>query len=131
MHVVSGEGKLLATISPSNKSDDQFGASFYCDNFRDEKLKINDDRKVKLTLSDFQQDNVMILLTVKTNDLKGAKTEGMDYAKAWFRIQNEDTNQTLDYNNIDKVKADEEFEEAEDPEDGGDDDVGDDDEEPK
>ena len=54
IHIISGEGKVLATISPSNKSDEQFGASFYCDNFRDEKLKINDDRKVKLTLSDFQ-----------------------------------------------------------------------------
>lgn len=73
----------------------------------------------------------MIILTVKTNDLKGAKTEGMDYAKAWFRLQNEDTNQTLDYSYVDKVKADEEFEEPEEGEDAGDDDAGDDDEEPK
>ena len=71
-----------------------------------------------------------MLLTVKTNDLKGAKTEGVDYAKAWFRLQNEDTNQTLDYSYIDKVKANEEFEEPEDGEEAGDDDV-DEDEEPK
>ena len=53
IHVISGAGEVLATINPTNKTSQLFGASMFCDNFRDDKLKINDDRKVKLTLSDF------------------------------------------------------------------------------
>lgn len=41
------------------------------ENFRDEHLKINDDRKVRLTLSDFKDKrDVMLLLTVRMNDVK-------------------------------------------------------------
>ena len=60
----------------------------------------------------------MILLTVKTNDLKKDKVKAADYAKAWFRLQNEDTNQTLDYSYINAVK--EENEMADDEEGDGD-----------
>ena len=69
-HIVSGDGKILATIGPENKSVPDFGASYYCENFRDEKLKINDDRKIKLTFSDFTDINTCILLTVRVNDVK-------------------------------------------------------------
>ena len=92
VHVVSGSGEILATISPDTRFDARFGGSTYCENFRDERLKINDDRKVKITLSDFKDENTMILLTVKTNDLKKDKVKAADYAKAWFRLQNEDSN---------------------------------------
>ena len=62
--------------------------------FRDEKLKINDDRKVKLTLSDFKdRRNMMILLTVRMNDMKGQQEVKSDaFKQAWFRLTNEDTN---------------------------------------
>ena len=53
IHVISGEGKVLATINQTLKANENFGASMFCDNFRDDKLMINDDRKVKITLSDF------------------------------------------------------------------------------
>ena len=86
IHIIGGNGDVVATISPSNKAHEKYGGSNYCENFRDEKLKINDDRKVKLTLSDFQEENTMILLTVKTNDLKKEKVKATDYAKAWFRL---------------------------------------------
>ena len=46
------------------------------DNFRDEHLKINDDRKVRITLSDFKdRRDMMILLTVRMNDLKGQNVD--------------------------------------------------------
>ena len=89
--------------------------------FRDEKLKINDDRKVKLTLSDFNEKDTMILLTVRANDLSGEKVDVSQYANAWFRLQNEDTNQSLDYQYVKKVDLPEGFEEEaqeEAPEDG-------------
>ena len=72
IHVVLSDGSLNATISPNNKNDPNFGSSYYMDNFRDDHLKINDDRKVRLTLSDFKDKrDMMILLTVRMNDIKG------------------------------------------------------------
>ena len=99
------------------------------DNFRDDHLKINDDRKVRVTLSDFKdRRDMMILLTVRMNDLKGQKADKSAFSKAWYRLQNEDTNQTLDHSYIDKVKEDngieEDPEEPEAAEESGDEDAG-------
>ena len=110
IHIVNNEGNVVASIGPNQKTSDLFQASQYCENFRDDRLKINDDRKVKLTLSDFHDDDMMILLTVRVNDLSKAKVNPAAYQKAWFRLQNEDTNQTLDYSYVDDVKAKEGFE---------------------
>ena len=86
------------------------------DNFRDDHLKINDDRKVRVTLSDFKdRRDMMILLTVRMNDLKGMNADKTQYDKAWYRLQNEDSNQTLDHSYIDKVKEENGIE-PEDPE---------------
>ena len=111
IHVISGDGEVLATINPTTKSSDAFGASMFCDNFRDDKLKINDDRKVKLTLSDFRDKDTMILLTVRAFDLAGEKVDPAQYREAWFRLQNEDTNQSLDYEYVRKVNLPEGWEE--------------------
>ena len=93
VHVCLADGTLVTTISPSSKSDSNFGSSVYMEGFRDEKLKINDDRKVKLTLSDFKdRRNMMILLTVRVNDLKGQSVKADAFSQAWFRLTNEDTN---------------------------------------
>ena len=106
IHVILSDGTLVTTISPTNKNDASFGSSFYMDNFRDDHLKVNDDRKVRLTLSDFKdRRDMMILLTVRTNELKGVASNAATFAQAWYRLQNEDTNQTLDYSYIEKVKA--------------------------
>lgn len=53
----------------------------------------------------------MILLTVKTNDLRGKTLVEGEFDKAWYRLSNEDTNQTLDYKNIKKIDIPEGFEE--------------------
>ena len=71
---------------------------------------------------------MMILLTVRMNDLKGQKADKSAFSKAWYRLQNEDTNQTLDHSYIDKVKEDngieEDPEEPEAAEESGDEDAG-------
>jgi hypothetical protein len=46
----------------------------YCENFRDDLLKINDDRKIKMTLSDFTDPETLILMTVRVSDSKKTKT---------------------------------------------------------
>lgn len=105
IHVVLADGTVVASIGPNNKSHKDFGTSVYMENFRDDKLRINDDRKVRLTLSDFKdRRDMMILLTVRVNDLKGKIADPSLFKEAWFRLQNEDTNQTLDYSYIDAVK---------------------------
>ena len=79
IHVVLADGTLEATISPNNKNDQSYGSSYYMDNFRDDHLKINDDRKVRLTLSDFKdRRDMMILLTVRMNDTKAAEKGAFD-----------------------------------------------------
>lgn len=47
---------------------------------------------------------MMILLTVRMNDTKGVNPEA--FKQAWYRLQNEDTNQSIDYSYIEKVKKD-------------------------
>lgn len=104
------------------RTPENYKNSVYVENFRDDRLKINDDRKVKLTLSDFKdQHNMMILLTVRQNEVKGVAPEAFN--EAWFRLQNEDTNQSIDYHYIRDVKKDNGIEDAEEevkeePEDG-------------
>lgn len=80
------------------------------DNFRDDKLKINDDRKIRMDLEALRGPSVMIVCTVKTFDLrkeKGLKEGAFD--NAWFRLQNEDTNQSLDFINLKSVDLPEGF----------------------
>ena len=71
------------------------------DNFRDDKLRINDDKKIRMDLESLRSTSIMIVCTVKTYDLRKEKAikEGA-FDNAWFRLQNEDTNQSLDYTNI-------------------------------
>lgn len=57
-------------------------------NFRDDKIRINDDRKIEMQLSDFNEDaSVQVLLMVKTFDLRRERDlpENM-HNEAWFRL---------------------------------------------
>ena len=93
VHVILADGKIEANINSKNQGDPQYGGSYYMENFRDDHLKINDDRKVRLTLSDFKdRRDMMILLTVRITDLKGQNVDPKLYSQAWVRLQNEDTN---------------------------------------
>jgi hypothetical protein len=53
----------------------------------------------------------MILLTVKTHDLRKSPPKDGEFDRAWFRINNEDTNQTIDYMKIKNIEKPENFEE--------------------
>jgi hypothetical protein len=52
----------------------------------------------------------MILLTVREFDVskKGGHKEG-DLDRAWFRLSNDETNQTIDYSSIKKIDTPEDY----------------------
>lgn len=110
VHIIDSEGSVLASIGPKNKQTSVFPASLYTEGFRDDNLKVNDDRKVKMTLSDYEKDGTMILLTVRMHDVK---KNAANFNEAWFRLQNEDTNQTIDYSYVEKVLKQNGIEETE------------------
>lgn len=114
--IIDLEGDIVATINPETRSSEgtEVSGVTFCENFRDEKLKLNDDRKIKFNLGEFQKPGYMILLTVRTNDLRQIKNlNKADYNSAWFRLQNEDTFQSLDYTNVKDIQVPEGFEEEE------------------
>lgn len=69
--VVSGKGEVLARISPEQQTSAKFDGLRYLTGFRDDKLRINDDKKVKIDLTDFSDDaGVMVLLLVRSFDTR-------------------------------------------------------------
>ena len=80
-------------------------------------MKINDDRKVKVTLSQMKKPGRMILLLVRC--FEGVKPREGEFDRAWYRVVNEDTNQTIDYKKIKDIDKPEGWtEEAEEEGDG-------------
>jgi hypothetical protein len=53
--VVNNKGEIVTRISDSNDKCEEFPGLHYMDSFRDEKLTINDDRKVRMNLDDFME----------------------------------------------------------------------------
>ena len=47
----------------------------------------------------------MALLTVKTFDLRARPPKDKEFDRAWYRLNNEDTNQTIDYKLIKQVET--------------------------
>ena len=73
-HVINGEtGHVMATINPTTKNSQSLTSLAFLDSFRDEKLKINDDRKIKFELDNLKGSGIMILLTVRTYDTRAEK----------------------------------------------------------
>jgi len=62
------------------------------EDFREPHLKLNDDKKVKISLATLAKKGRMVLLTVKTNDLRSKPAKEGEFDRAWFRLNNEDTN---------------------------------------
>lgn len=96
---IDSDGNIVARIGPSQKSDPtkKFSSLRYEDGaaLRDDKLRINDDRKIMIELEDFNEPGTMLMLVVRSFDTRDAKlpTDEASYFKhAWFRLQNEDTN---------------------------------------
>lgn len=63
--IMNIKGKVLSKINPWSRNSEKYGMEFMED-FREPKLKLNDDRKVRITLSAMKKPGRMILLTVKT-----------------------------------------------------------------
>ena len=108
--ILNIKGKVLARVNPFTRNSEKYGMEFQED-FREPKLKLNDDKKVKITLSSMKKPGRMILLTVKTFDLRKNPAKEGEFDRAWFRITNEDTNQTIDYKKIQEVEKPEGYEE--------------------
>ena len=53
----------------------------------------------------------MILLTVRCLDMRKAPPKAGEFDRAWYRLLNDDTNQTIDYKNIKSVEKPEGFDE--------------------
>lgn len=53
----------------------------------------------------------MILLTVRCYDLSKEPPKEGEFDRAWFRLLNEETNQTIDFKNIKEIEKPEGFDE--------------------
>jgi hypothetical protein len=83
----------------------------YTDDIRDPVLKVNDDKKIQIHLAGIRDPGTLIVLCVKEFDNTGKKFKENEFDRAWFRLANEETNQTLDYSIISKIEKPEEYQE--------------------
>lgn len=79
------------------------------EDFRDPVLKINDDKKIQISLSAFTEPGTSIFLFIKEFDTTGKPVKESDFDRAWFRLSNEETNQTLDYSLVNKIERSDEY----------------------
>ena len=120
-HVINAEGTVLASFGPSKRFfKRKFPHTKYSEGFRDDRLKINDDRKICFNLDDFQESGTCIVLTVRAFDISKEQVREDAFKQAWARLNNEETNQSIDYTYLDKIEKPEGYEEAAAPEDGAD-----------
>ena len=111
--LISSKSEIKSIISHDNRANEKQTLE-YCEDFREQALKFNDDRKVKINLSDLKGKGTagkMLLLIVKCFSLRKQPPKQGEFDRAWFRIINEDTNQTIDYKNIKSIEKPEGFDE--------------------
>ena len=125
--VINMKGKVKARVNPLEKSFMRNGqtALTFEDDIREPKLKLNDDRRVNINLGALgpklkspekkpgaasasslgkpSTNGKMILLTVKINE--AAKKSGPEFDRAWYRLVNSDTSQTLDYKKFKEINS--------------------------
>lgn len=100
-HLGAGRPAQPLTACPSLK---------YKHSFRDERMRVNDDRKIEMQLSEFKEPGMQVIFLVRSYDLRSEKDMPEDtYDQAWFRLQNETTSQTLDYTKIKKLEVPEDY----------------------
>lgn len=85
------------------------------EDIREAKLKLNDDRRVNINLGAFapkvkgksgasaldKPNGKMLLLTVRVQEA----SRKVPYDRAWYRLINSDTSQTLDYKHFKEIKG--------------------------
>ena len=109
---MSTEGEIVAKMNAETKEGDFEGLGLrFLNDFRDQKLKMNDDKKVRFELSKIKRDDLIIFMFVRTFDLSSAPPKEGEFDRAMFRLLNEETNQTIDYRLIKKIELPEGFEE--------------------
>ena len=82
-YVVSGMGEIIGHVGVDSKIHN-FENMAYKENFRDSALKLNDDRKITLSLNDFEDPHTCIFLMARVNENKWTKSK--HYEQAWFRL---------------------------------------------
>lgn len=123
--LISSKSEIKQVIGPNQRKYDKNPQQFeYCEDIREPMLKVNDDRKIRINLPELLKKKggkpgKMLLLTVKCWRNVKSSSPG-EYDRAWYRLINEDTNQTIDYKNIKQVEKPEGFsdEDAQAPNDG-------------
>ena len=92
--VLTDSGEVIAHLSggkPHAQIAD-YPSLRYRQSFRDDKMRINDDRKIEAKLSEFTQAGTQIIFLVRTHDLREERNIPENtYDSAWFRFQNETT----------------------------------------
>ena len=92
--VLSDSGEIIAHLGggkPNSQIVD-YPSLRYRQNFRDDKMRVNDDRKIEAKLSEFTQPGTQIIFMIRTNDLRQERNIPENtYDSAWFRLQNEQT----------------------------------------
>lgn len=107
------QGEVLAHLGGERLQTDLAGIRYQYSGFRDEKMRINDDRKISVDLSSFQEEGIQIVFLVRSFDLRSQKDiPDNTFDQAWFRLVNESTSQTLDYTKISKMQVPEGYEES-------------------
>ncbi len=54
--LINKKSKIQAKITPNGKESKKYGTAFeYLENFRESALKVNDDKKVRINLSELQK----------------------------------------------------------------------------
>ena len=112
--LINKKSKIQAKVTPEGKSSKKYGTAFdYSENFREGDLRVNDDKKVRIDLNELSKvpKGKMILLTVRCVDMRRAPPKAGEFDRSWYRLINEDTNQTIDYKNIKSVEKPEGFDE--------------------
>ena len=108
--VYNSKGQQLARVNPDNRKTADIPMT-YVDDIRDTTLKINDDRRVQINFNQMKEPGTFILLTVKEYPSKDGKPIGKEgeFDRAWFRLSNDETNQTIDYSVIKKIDMPEDY----------------------
>lgn len=52
------------------KSHEMFKSLKSRSNFRDDKIRVNDDRKIEMVLSEFEDPTIQVIFMVHTNDMR-------------------------------------------------------------
>lgn len=109
--IFNQEGEMIGKVSPSQQKSSEFSMN-YLDDIRDPVLKINDDRKIQIHLGGIREPGTMIVLCVREFDNTGKPPpKENEFDRAWFRLANEETNQTIDYSMVAKIEKPEEYQE--------------------